>query len=119
MTFFGRNQADPKSTMGKKDILHIVLFTLILCGIIFFLNYRKTKLLEDSNNTAFAIVKDKSSGYLSNNLIYIEYKKDGKIFESEGIQMDSCFNKLRIGDTVLIKYSLKDPKVVAIVDCDK
>lgn len=112
------DQVDKSKPVTWKSIFYMFLFFGIIYGIIYFQEYRKDKLLEESN-TIIATVINKSSGYKGSNSLYVEYKIKGKIYQPYGVQLNSCTEKFKIGDTVLIRYSLKDPKVVAIVECEK
>lgn len=121
MLWFDMSQVNWKS-VRKNDILYIVLAVMILFGIIFFQEFRRDKLLEQFDTTSAVITSKSSGGYKSNFHIYVKYTINEKNYESDGIgsiQWNDCIDRFRVGDTVLIKYSLKNPKVVAIVDCEK
>ncbi|MBX2949526.1 MAG: hypothetical protein KF704_09645 [Crocinitomicaceae bacterium] len=118
MLWFNMNQVDKSKPVTWKSVLYLLLFILILYGIIYLKEVNREKLLEEYN-TIDAIVTNKSSGYKGSNSIYVEYKLNNEIYKPYGIQLDDCTDKYRIGDSVLIKYSLKDPKIVTIADCDK
>lgn len=105
-------------SIKKSGILYVILIIAALYGIVYLKELRREKLLEESN-TIVATVTNKSSGYKGSNSLYVEYKIKSKIYQPYGVQLNSCTDKFKIGDTVLIRYSLKDPKVVAIVECEK
>ncbi len=115
--WFGMSKVDLKS-VKKSGILYIILVITVLYGIIYLKELRREKLLEESN-TIIATVTNKSSGYKGSNSLYVEYKIKGKIYRPYGVQLNSCTEKFKVGDTVLIRFSLKDPKVVSIVDCEE
>lgn len=105
-------------SIKKSGILFVTLVVIILYGIVYLEQIRIEKLLEESNTT-IATVTNKSSGYRGSNSLYLEYKMNNTIYQPYGVQLDDCTDKFKIGDKVLIKYSLRDPRIVSIVECEK
>lgn len=113
MIFFTNDQ----NRNPKKELLVFVLVLILMGSIAWLLQSNRKNLLEDYIvNTGR--VKSKSSSYLGRDLIFIEHKVQGELIESNGFQKEDCFDGLRVGDSVKIKYSKSSPNVVDITDCE-
>lgn len=119
--WFDMSQVDTKST-SKRGLLYMLLFIAMLIGVVYFQEFRRKKSLKDFSTTSAVITYKSPGGYKSSYQIHVKYKINGKSYESDGvggIKNNNCIDKFRVGDTVLIKYSLKDPKIVSIIDCEE
>jgi hypothetical protein len=116
MTFVNLKQVDIKSFNPKKDIIQIILFVIGLITIVYFIqNKRDKKLLNP--RYSFALVSDKSKVYLGDYEIYYKYQTSKQILEYRNTVDVKKFNKLELGDTILIKYSIEDNEIAQIVHC--
>ncbi|MES2798608.1 MAG: hypothetical protein V4638_01210 [Bacteroidota bacterium] len=118
--WFNVKQVDMSQTK-KSDILWLILFVVVLVGIAYTLEFRRSKLLEKFDTTSAMVTSISPGGYKSQVKIYVTYKINGRKYESDcsgHLGWKKCFDNLTIGATIRIKYSLKDPEVVSILDCD-
>lgn len=120
--WFNMDQVDNSKPITWKGVFHLFLIIGGLVAAVIFLEFRREKLLDD-HGTTWAIIKHKSSGgYKHSYKIMVKYKVHGKQYEEDGVggwQYNDCISKFRVGDSVLIKYSLKDPTVVSIKECEE
>lgn len=113
MTHFGPL---PDSKNPKKDFLYFILFVLVLFLVAYYQYYRRSRALEKHEQT-YAVVTDMRRQSRGGNDIYVEYKRKNKIIAAERIHNSECYGELRIGDSVLNKYSIEFPEIVDLVYC--
>jgi len=114
MTISNFNQLSNKE-FKIKDLIHLILFATILFGGVYTRDlYYKYK-LEENKNT-IAIIKKSSRAYLGNYTLSYEYKILDININSDGVVCRNIFDKINIGDTVLIKYSVDDHSISEIID---
>ncbi len=91
----------------------IILVMLLFAGYIIYDNYKRDKLLKGNTAEAKAVVTRLTKpGVRSPARIYYTYK----VNSSEMLDFDLGRNKkLKVGDTILIEYSLKDPSYSQII----
>ena len=100
-----------------KGLFNLFAFLFVIYLVIYFQEYQKSKLLLDFKTTK-GIIVSKSTGYRGSSSIHIEYKINDVLYKSNGVQIDDCSSKFEKGEWVTIKYSLKDPQIVSILDCE-
>lgn len=116
MTLIDSKQVNLKSFNPKKDIILLVLFTFaLIIGANFLKNQEKNKLLNFKLTSATVFKKTKV--YLGGYTVFYNYKVKSKNFSCQNKIEIEDYNKVKIGDTVLIKYSTTDNSVAEIVNC--
>jgi hypothetical protein len=116
MTIFNYKQLNSKVNSNKELFYSLIVFFILLVLAFYFQN-RKSYFLKE-HKTVTAIVSDKIFGVKLKNEIYVKFKINGKIIFSDEILNVKCFYDLKIGDKVLINYSLSNPQIAEIIDCD-
>jgi hypothetical protein len=116
MTLTDFKQVNFKSFNPKKDILYLILFTLVLIIIALLLKTEERKKITNFRYIS-AIVSEKSKVYLGGYNVLFNYNVKNEPFSSENSVKSEDFNKLEIGDTILIKYSNDDNSVAEIIHC--
>jgi hypothetical protein len=116
MTLTDFKQVNFKSFNPKKDVIYLILFTIVLIiGANFLKNQEKNKLTNFKYISA--TVSKKSKVYLGGyNVLYNYTVKNEKFSYKNSVKIDD-YNKLEIGDTILIKYSKDDNSIAEIVHC--
>lgn len=90
---------------------------LILVALIIVASMYRTFLLSDQCIVQFAKVSGKFSGKGGGTGVTIEFKYLNNVIKAHAIESQGCYPIREVGDTVLIKYSVRDPKVVTTLKC--
>lgn len=109
-----------KRLLNKDVLTPIFSIAVILFVIVVYKNYENSNRqdLLKKYKFNFGIVSGKTNSQYGSSRISILHKLRGQEFEAKAIEVkNSCFNKIKIGDTVFIKYSKKDPSIVKIETC--
>lgn len=107
--------------LNKKDIIFLILFGLFLISIVYLSDFYKKHQLRSYKKTKGIITSKYKGGYRTRFYINVKYKIEGKYYENDGtsgFQINDCIDRLNVGDTVLIKYSITNPETVSIIDCE-
>ena len=105
----------------KKEVfIPIVSMGVFLLSIILFNNFesnQRNQMLDDYSFN-YGIVNKKSTLSNGGRWLYLLHNIGGVEYSADGLDVKiDCFKKLKVGDTIFIKYSLKNPKVVEIETC--
>ena len=97
----------------NKNVFGLLMFfiVLILCNEIY-----RNHLLKETKNT-FAISTGRKGGVGNAEEYFLYFNK----LENRNIEINCKTNFktiIEIGDTVWIKYSIKDPKIIEVIDLD-
>lgn len=99
----------------RKDLLFLFLGVLFVGSILSYFEYQRNTELESSKITSGVIIKE--NRYRNHHYIYAKYFIDGKKIESSRIPIEKCGNELRIGDTVILKYSKLNHETAQLLEC--
>ena len=97
----------------NKKILSLIIIIIISVIIGSFIRDRRNNLLQDKTKTTKGIFKKFTDMAKVCDESDFEYQINGEKFE---LTVCGEFSFLQKGDTVLIKYSLKDPSVSELMD---
>jgi hypothetical protein len=110
MRHFIENQINTKNEdFSFKGYLKLIVFLVLMITVVFLLQYRKEKLLENYKLDKAVVT---SSTYKN---IKVKFKVSGKIIFTKGSGHYDFFDKLSKGDTILIKYAVEDLAIIEIV----
>lgn len=110
MRHFAEDQLNTKGEdFSFKGYLKLLLFLFLMITVVFLLQYRREKLLENYKLEKAVVT---SSTYKN---IKVKFKVNGKIIFTKGTGHYDFYNELFKGDTILVKYAVEDLSMIEIV----
>lgn len=101
-----------------KSILGIIGFLTLILIYTSFRDKRQKQLLEGFKYN-WAVVVDKSESTRSGYHVNLSYIIDNQTFLITGLKVnyEKCYSRIKVGDTVFIKYSIEDKNVIELETC--
>lgn len=108
------NERDLKNS--KKSYILMGSLCVLLVGFVYYREYKRAHELLNCNYT-WAVIVSKKSGKSVGQKFKVKYLSDKKVYYSEFTSSNGCYGVRKIGDTIIIKYSLTNLETVDVVDC--
>ena len=117
MTFLEHRQFDtsPLTKRDKQNNILLVIILLILIGSVYYSEIKRRQELEETKYT-WGVVTSASQGK-NGRYLKCYYQLNGKTIQTNRFPTENCSNSKKIGDTIIINYSLKNAQTVALKEC--
>lgn len=96
--------------LERKKIIGLITFLVAFPCLLYGYRYYALKNTEET----FGVFIEKNEGTGINQKYFLFKTKNGKTYKSSTIFKE----RIKIGDTLWIKYSISDPKIIDVIDKD-
>ena len=107
--------------MNKKlyTVLGVFVIIVILIGPTLWHWYKdgKKESLLENDKYNWGILEEKYTVTRGGDYFKISHFVDGNRIVTDDFRPAQCYNKIHVGDTVFIRYSISNPKVVSVESC--